>query len=86
MLDSTSYIISGSQYPQASRRGAGGGEVGLDEGGEGLRGGVGLPRGRGAALAAVLADERAVFVHARCKHMLFMLTATTTRMQQQTGG
>ena len=40
-----------------------------DERGEGLRGGVGVRGGGGgrAALAAVLPDEGAVLVHARCK-------------------
>lgn len=41
-------------------------EEGLDERGEGLRGGVLLTGGRRASLAAVLPDERAVLVHARC--------------------
>lgn len=50
--------------------------AGLDERGEGPGGGVGVSGGRGAALAAVLPDERPVLVHARCKTSYTMHTAS----------
>lgn len=55
----------------------------LDERRERLRGGVRLGGGGRPPLASVLTDERAVFIHARCKPTMHTADSTTNNNLKQ---